>query len=667
MEREISIILKVKGAAEAKKAVDGVFSNDAIGKVTKYTNQATKAGDATQLIGRKARSAGTDMNSFTRTLGRGMAALYLYKRAYNLIGSQFEEGMGLERATNQFERTVGSVSKMLPELREATKGTVSDFDLLKTASKAFSLGLKPEQMAGAFKMATVASQKLGLEASESINTITNALTKQDEGALNTLGITTKVNQAYATQSALVSKHGGVMSRAMGIQMRQSLILQELRKRFGGVNEVQEDGLLILDRFKSSWKNFRAVLGQTIGVALVPLVKSLTNVLDVVTSLLERVNHTEGLKSFIKLAGTLAVIWGTAKFMSTIDRMIRLVSILDSKHLGGMLGVADFAKKSGKGLSGIGNAVKTTGEVLLGFGNRIPFVGRAIKWLVEALSSIGPKLRLILGELPFIGGLLQKIPGWGLIVTAALILWKPIVAMLGTAYAAAKVFFQLLSNYEENSGLSKVLKSDADELGGFFNIIKMTSQVALVLWNVLKAVGSGISESLEPIGEMFEWIGKTLNDIGFNVGDWGKLSTNWIDKVTSGVRILTKTLVFLGSALATIASLMVSLIPGFQIFGLISAAGFGAATVSSGIGLAREVTGGKSSSDQVQPNQTQMSTQQSTPDIRPQNLNQDDDMNAILARIDKKLGNQTDIMQNDSQKQDIRESQKNADMKQWNRK
>jgi hypothetical protein len=63
----------------------------------------------------------------------------------------------------------------------------------------------------------------------------------------------------------------------------------------------------------------------------------------------------------------------------------------------------------------------------------------------------------------------------------------------------------------------------------------------------------------------------------------------------------------------------------------------------------------------------MSTQQSTPDIRPQNLNQDDDMNAILARIDKKLGNQTDIMQNDSQKQDIRESQKNADMKQWNRK
>lgn len=634
MEREISIILKVKGAAEAKKAVDDVFSNAAIGKVTKFTAQANQAGNAVQNAGAKARSAGTGINSFTKVLGRSMAAIYLYRRAWNMLGTQFEEGMGLERASEQFDKNVGSVTKMLPELRDATKGVVSDFDLLKTASKAFQLGLKPQMMASAFKMATVASQKLGLEASDAINTITNALTKQDEGALNTLGITTKVNQAYATQTALVSKNGGVMSSAMKIQLRQSLILQELRKRFGGVNEVQEDGLLVLDRFKASWKNFRAVLGQTIGVALVPLMKSLTGALNIVTALLDRINHTEGLKTFVKLSGTLVAIWSAKKFIDNISTLVRLFGLFGGSNL----------LKMPKMLSVVTGVISKLGKVVLA-------IFPQVRNFIAALGFVAPRL----------ASALSFVPGWGVALTAVILLFKPLMAILKKAWVAGKVFFQLLSSFDEDSGMSKVLKSDADELGSFINVIKLAAQSALFLGKMFGAAFDGIVDSFKPVGEAFDWMSDKLKLLGIDIGDFGTLSSkllnNWADNVRSVFRYVSS---IVGGALTGAAA--------GSLFGPLGTLIGGALGAAGGLGVAAMHSNGNASQSSPAPQTSpQMSTQQTSPDIRPQNLNQSDAMNDILMRIDKKLGAQTDIMVNDSQKQDIRDSQKSADIRQWNRK
>jgi hypothetical protein len=383
MEREISIILKVKGAEAAKKAVQDVFNQQTV-TLVKGFNQATKqTGDNMQRVSKTSKQAGTSMMSFTKVLGRSMAALYLYNRAWNVFGTQFEEGMQLQRATDQFAMNVGNVNKMLPELRSATQGVVADFDLLKTASKAFQMGLKPGQMASVFKMGTVAAQKLGLSATDSINTITNAITKQDEGALNTLGIVTKVNQAYKTQAALIAKSGGVMSNAMSIQLRQSLVMKELQSRFGGANQVQADGLQVLERFKASWKNFRATLGQTIGIALIPLARVLTTVLDVTTRLLDKMNDIGGFQKFIQLSATLAGIWGGMKFINGARTLFNLFGLFSG---------------SGKGIGGLSRSAKFF-RPLLGLFSGLT---TKIRTLTVALAFIAPKLAAFITSIPGIG-------------------------------------------------------------------------------------------------------------------------------------------------------------------------------------------------------------------------------------------------------------------------
>ena len=642
MEREISIILKVKGAKEAKKAVEDVFSQQTTTLVKGFNDATKKTGDNMGRVRNKTKAADSTMKVFTRTLGRGMAAIYLYNRAWNLFGTQFESGLQLERAATQFDRHVGSVTKMLPELRSATQGVVADFDLLKTANRAFQQGIKPQNMASTFKLATSAAQKLGLSTTDAIGTITNALTKQDEGALNTLGIVTSVNQAYKTQTALIAKQGGVMSKAMSIQLRQSLIMKELRSRFGGVNQAQEDGLMVLERFKASWTNFRAVIGQTLGIALIPLTKALTGVLDLTTRLLEKLNQTEGFQKFVQLSATLAGIWAGVKFVGAIRGLLNL-----------------FGMISGKGTAKLPT---TLSRINVGMGR----FGKIVRGIVPGLSKLEGG---IAKTIPGLAGVARLIPGWGTALSLILTFLGPVVNLLGKAWTAGKVFFQLLSNFDENTGLSKVLKKDADELGNFYYVMETMAKVALVAWAVIKGIGQGLADGFRPAIAMWDLASDTVSNLAnslFGLAKTEPVSGNYLDAITEKVRKLVK---WIGLGVSAIAMF----IPGLQVAGAVGVAGFGGALLNdAGLGSALQGAAGsvgdrfgQSQPVTAQP-QGQTSTQQSAPAPRSMNIDNGDETPTWARTMIKELQGQTNIMETDSQKQEIEKSQRSAQDKIWTR-
>lgn len=637
MEREISIILRIKGAAQAKKAVQDVFSGQTKQAVEAVNVGLKKTGDRMQRVDKTSKRAGKSMDSFTKILGRSMAALYLYNRAWATFGRNFESGLQLQRASEQFDRHVGNVVKMLPELRSATRGIIADFDLLKTANRAFQQGIQPQRIGKTFRLATSAAQKLGLSATDAINTVTNAITKQDEGALNTLGIVTKVNQAYKIQAALIAKNGGVMSNALSIQLRQSLIMKELEKRFGGVNEAQEDGLMVLERFKASWKNFRATIGDTLGLALLPLTRALTGVLDLTTALLNRLNKTGGFEKFIQIAGTLAAIWGTSKFIRGAQTLMGLFGFMSGKDA---VKIPKMLSKTAVLIGAFGRAVS----------NKIPILGKFGGWLTKILKLSPAFARLI--------------PGWGTAIAAVTLLFDPFVAVLKKAWLAGRVFFQLLSEYNERTGLSRVLKRDAEDLGRMYNLIENIAKISLEAWAVLKGMGQGISEAYSPVGTVISWVTDQLSDFAGWLLDVDKMavrSASRLDMVTEKVKVLTK---YIGLA----ASVIALFIPGLQGVGIAGAALFGS-----------QVVGDLSNKFGYQPSQVQeytrtgyavsstpqiatipqTSTQREAPTPRAMNMDYSEDLAEQVKRMNKILEKQTVIMETDSQKQDIRESQRSA--------
>ena len=125
-------------------------------------------------------------------------------------------------------------------------------------------------------------------------------------------------------------------------------------------------------------------------------------------------------------------------------------------------------------------------------NKLPILGKFSGWLTRILGLSTSFARLI--------------PGWGLAITAVTLLFNPLVAAFKKVWTAGKVFFQLLGNFDENSGLSKVLRKDAEELGVFYNWVENAAKISLELWSVIKGIGQGISDVLRPVGNLIDWAG-----------------------------------------------------------------------------------------------------------------------------------------------------------------
>jgi hypothetical protein len=142
-------------------------------------------------------------NKGIRDLKRSMSDVQAgFQMATGAIGA-FGKAMGevLDRGA-KFARLQDANTLSIDKARAATKGYVSDLELLKAANaaQAFDLGLSEQQFAKLTKAAVVMSQKLGTDANQAIGDLTLGLARQSRKILDNLGImvsVTDANEAYA--------------------------------------------------------------------------------------------------------------------------------------------------------------------------------------------------------------------------------------------------------------------------------------------------------------------------------------------------------------------------------------------------------------------------------------------------------------------------------------
>jgi hypothetical protein len=433
MQREIGIIIRVKDAAKAKEEIKGIVDNKLLGNVKAATDNFNKMGNEVQKSGEKARKTKGEFDSFFTSITKGVGALYAIRRGINMAFGSFEAGAGLERAAIQFESSIGNINTMLPQLRAATRGTVEDMRLLQTANRAVIEGLDPRNLTKMYQMATVASRKLGLESEQAIQTISNAIVRQDESALTTLGTILKTNVGLKVQTAIMSKNAGVMSGAAAIAIRQSVIMDELNRKFGGFNALQEDGVEIIQQFRAAMSNLRMSLGPIMGIVMAPLLKVVSAIANGLSRMLNVLKDNKTFRAVVQTLGT---------FIATIasSKAITMIGFLVGK-------LALFAG----GLKALGIAIAATG----------------IYQLFENFQGIGKAIQF--------------------------------------AGTALSVFYQLVSSFDNKTGLSTVLTKDKEALGSFYSYVKMAAQAFVSVQAFysgmirgIKNTASGTVEAIEAI-------------------------------------------------------------------------------------------------------------------------------------------------------------------------
>lgn len=203
-----------------------------------------KLKDFDKEIGRSFRNVGNYGDSLKSIAGSLGIAFGL-----NEIVSFGKEAVQTAAKVEGIERAFRALNKpgLLDELREATKGTVSDMELMKAAVSANNFQIPLETMANLLKFAQQRAQETGQSVDYLVESIVTGIARKSPLILDNLGINVqRVNAKF--------KETGDFAKAAGM-----IVEEELQKQ-GTLALTTADKISRLD---AMWQNFKATLGKAL--------------------------------------------------------------------------------------------------------------------------------------------------------------------------------------------------------------------------------------------------------------------------------------------------------------------------------------------------------------------------------------------------------------------
>lgn len=187
-----------------------------------------------------------------------------------------------------FNKLPGSIGLML-DLKEATKGTVSELDLMKRTTQAANFGISLQSLPKLLEFASVRAQQTGQSVDYLVDSIVTGIGRKSPLILDNLGISAVALREKMNGVSIAAADIGDVADAVGAIAAESLQT---------MGEYSENAQTKVQRLSASWTNFKVAIGEAangtgiLGTAL----DALGGSLDVASS--------KNLSFFEKLTGLL---------------------------------------------------------------------------------------------------------------------------------------------------------------------------------------------------------------------------------------------------------------------------------------------------------------------------------------------------------------------------
>jgi hypothetical protein len=176
-------------------------------------------------------------------VGSGLSAIKDFVKESSALAKEAE---GVSRAFERLDKP-----ELLGNLQRATKGTVSDLELMKNAVQFSNFGLPVDKLATALAFAQRRARETGVSVDYLVQSIVTGVGRQSPLILDNLGISTK------RVAAEFEKTGNFAEAAFNI-------IAEETKKSGASLDTYADKV---DRMSSSWDNFKVKAGKNINAFL----------------------------------------------------------------------------------------------------------------------------------------------------------------------------------------------------------------------------------------------------------------------------------------------------------------------------------------------------------------------------------------------------------------
>jgi hypothetical protein len=156
---------------------------------------------------------------------------------------------GVERA---FNRAFPGSQALLMELRQATHGAVSDFQLMQRTLQATNLGVSVEHLATLFEFAATRAQQTGESVDYLVDSIVRGIGRQSVLVLDNLGLSTK---------RLKDQLDGATVKAVSVAKLTEGVAEIAKQELEKMGGYFETSATEVDQLTSSWDKFKRSFSQ----------------------------------------------------------------------------------------------------------------------------------------------------------------------------------------------------------------------------------------------------------------------------------------------------------------------------------------------------------------------------------------------------------------------
>lgn len=236
--------------------------NTALNKTAKASAAASSGLRGVKEQGTKAQAplkkSNSSMKGMIATLGKlapligvtfAVDTVYRFGKEVINLGSKMD---GIE---NAFKRIADTGKTSLEDLRKATKGTVSDFQIMSLAVQANNFKVPLESLAGLFEFATIRAAETGESADYLVRSIVTGIGRKSPLILDNLGITlVRLKEA-------MGKVGRESATVNDIAMATVKIAKEETEAIKNLGLTYLTSAQKLERFSANIENFKTSLGR----------------------------------------------------------------------------------------------------------------------------------------------------------------------------------------------------------------------------------------------------------------------------------------------------------------------------------------------------------------------------------------------------------------------
>jgi len=255
---------------------------------------ANSAGKGLDGATKEVDDMGLSLTDLTTILGLATTAAALFVGAYELgeIGAQntrlMESGELLAASYGE------SMDNIVAKVREASMGTVSNMDIIRSANKAMMLGVggDAEQLAKLMEIAAFRGRAMGITTAQAFDDMARGIGRMSPMILDNLGIVVDAETTYGAYAESIGKSSSELTRAEKVQALLTKVIEEGNSQLEAAGGLVEDNATKYEQLEVRIQNYQDTLAMSIDNAINPSIEAFLDMSDAMDKASEATGLTD---------------------------------------------------------------------------------------------------------------------------------------------------------------------------------------------------------------------------------------------------------------------------------------------------------------------------------------------------------------------------------------